>query len=139
MSPIEKDAGVANIQDQYLARARKERSWLTMFLNNGKKLGGRVVSFDRYTVILEDRGHEQLVFKHAIATISTSRTFANSIDFAGAKPARERAPRDSGSAGGTPGPSGQPAPAADAGRGDNPAGEGAPPKDGEPPGGRPAD
>ena len=76
---MDTDAGGTSIQDQYLGKARKDRSWLTVVLNSGKKIGGRIVSFDRYTVILEDRGSEQMVFKHAIATISSARSFSNTI------------------------------------------------------------
>jgi host factor-I protein len=76
---MDKDGGSVNIQDSYLGRACRERAWLTVHLNGGKKLTGRILSFDRYTLILEDRGSEQMIFKHAIATISTSRTFSNSI------------------------------------------------------------
>ncbi len=136
---MDKDTGVTNIQDQYLARARKDRSWLTVFLNSGKKLGGRVVSFDRYTVILEDRGHEQMVFKHAIATITASRTFANSIDFGGAKPGRERTGPGPAAAGETPGRGAGPGAVATERRADATGEEGAPPKTGEPPAGRPVD
>jgi host factor-I protein len=78
---MEKDEGGINIQDSYLGRARKERALLTVFLNNGKKIVGRIRSYDRYTVILEDHGAEQMIFKHAISTISVSRAFANSINF----------------------------------------------------------
>lgn len=92
MRSMEKDAGGVNIQDQYLGRARKDRSWLTLVLNSGKKIGGRIVSFDRYTVILEDRGSQQMVFKHAIATISVSRAFTNAIPFDKAKPEDEAPP-----------------------------------------------
>ena len=76
---MDKDGGSVNIQDSYLGRACRERAWLTVYLNGGKKLTGRIRSFDRYTLILEDRGSEQMIFKHAIATISTSRTFGNTI------------------------------------------------------------
>jgi len=82
---MDRDGGGVNIQDQYLGRARKDRAWLTVILNSGKKIGGRIVSFDRYTVILEDRGAEQMVFKHAIATVSVSRSFSNTIDLKAAK------------------------------------------------------
>ncbi len=77
---MDKDGGSTSIQDHYLGKARKDRAWLTVILNSGKKIGGRIVSFDRYTVILEDRGSEQMVFKHAIATISAARSFTNTID-----------------------------------------------------------
>ena len=89
---MEKDAGGTNIQDRYLGRARKDRSWLTVVLNSGKKISGRIVSFDRYTVILEDRGGEQMVFKHAIATVSLARSFSNAIDFDKTRPPNERPP-----------------------------------------------
>ncbi len=81
---MDKDLGSTNIQDDYLARARKARAWLTVVLNSGKKVVGRILSFDRYTLILEERGGEQMIFKHAIATISAARTFANPIRFDGA-------------------------------------------------------
>ena len=101
MNTMDRDAGAANIQDQYLTRARKERSWLTVVLNSGKKIGGRIVSFDRYTVILEDRGQEQMVFKHAIATINVSRSFSNSIQLDKARTGKDssgHAPAASGEA-----------------------------------------
>ncbi len=78
---MDRDGGSLSIQDSYLGRARRERAWLTIFLNSGKKITGRIRSFDRYTLVIEDRGSEQMIFKHAIATISTSRTFTNSINF----------------------------------------------------------
>jgi host factor-I protein len=78
---MDKSQAPLNIQDSYLAKARKERSWVTIFLNNGRKLSGRIRSFDRYTVILESHGNEQMIFKHAISTISIARTFGNTIDF----------------------------------------------------------
>ncbi len=76
---MEKPSASANIQDSFLGKASKERAWLTVFLNNGKKITGRIRSFDRYTMILEDRGGEQMIFKHAIATISITRAFSNTI------------------------------------------------------------
>ncbi len=88
---MEKENGAPNIQDNYLGRARKDRAWLTVVLNSGKKIAGRIKSFDRYTLILEDRGSEQMVFKHAIATISVSRAFGNQINFDRAGKAKEPA------------------------------------------------
>jgi host factor-I protein len=102
---MDKENGTLNIQDNYLTRARKDRAWLTVVLNNGKKIAGRIKSFDRYTLILEERGSEQMVFKHAIATISTSRAFGNQINFdrAGrAKDAGRRAPAADQAAGDEP-------------------------------------
>ena len=93
---MDKDNGALNIQDSYLGRARKERGVLTIFLNNGKKIVGRIRSFDRYTVIVEDHGVEQMIFKHAISTISVARSFGNAINFERA--AKGTAPAPGGAA-----------------------------------------
>jgi host factor-I protein len=91
---MDKDPAGAGIQDRYLDKVRKDRSWLTVVLNGGKTIGGRVISFDRYTVLLEDKGRELMVFKHAIATIAAARAFANPIDFDAKRRGREGAPAD---------------------------------------------
>ena len=77
---MDKSQNPVNIQDGYLGKVRKERTWVTIVLTGGRKLSGRIRSFDRYTMILESRGQDQMVFKHAIATISSARTFSNTID-----------------------------------------------------------
>jgi host factor-I protein len=40
---------------------------------NGAKLTGRIRSFDKFSVLLESGSQEQLIFKHAISTISHAR------------------------------------------------------------------
>lgn len=62
-----------NIQDAFLNLARRERSTVTIYLVNGAKLLGRIKSFDKFSVMLEAASQEQLIFKHAISTISHSR------------------------------------------------------------------
>ena len=62
-----------NIQDAFLNTARRERSTVTMYLLHGAKLTGRIKSFDKYSVILEAGSQEQLIFKHAISTVSLPR------------------------------------------------------------------
>ncbi|HXH28278.1 MAG TPA: RNA chaperone Hfq [Candidatus Polarisedimenticolia bacterium] len=105
---MDKDTSM-NIQDGYLGRARKERAWLVVYLNSGKKIVGRIRAYDRYTVILEDRGNEQMVFKHAIATINVSRSFANSIQFdKGGSSAREPRPSPETAVAGDTAPDGRP-------------------------------
>ena len=61
------------IQDSFLNSARKERSNVTIYLMSGVKLTGRIKSFDKYSVILEAGSQEQLIFKHAISTVSLPR------------------------------------------------------------------
>ena len=62
-----------SIQDSFLNNIRKERAIVTIFLVGGIKLTGKLKSFDRYCLVLESNSQEQLIFKHAIATVAVSR------------------------------------------------------------------
>ena len=62
-----------NIQEAFLNNARKDKTFLTIYLMSGVKLSGRIKSFDKYSVILEAANQEQLIFKHAISTVVVSR------------------------------------------------------------------
>ena len=62
-----------NIQDGFLNTVRREKTTVIIYLLNGAKLTGRIRSFDKFSVLLESGSHEQLIFKHAISTISQSR------------------------------------------------------------------
>jgi host factor-I protein len=62
-----------NIQEAFLNNARKEKTFLTIYLMSGVKLSGRIKSFDKYSVILETNNQEQLIFKHAISTVVVSK------------------------------------------------------------------
>jgi host factor-I protein len=74
--PMEKLA--QNIQEAFLNNARKEKTFLTIYLMSGVKLSGRIRSFDKYSVILETNNQEQLIFKHAISTVVVSKPFHSS-------------------------------------------------------------
>jgi host factor-I protein len=71
---MESNKPAQNIQDSFLNTARKERLSITIYLLSGVKLTGRIRSFDKYSVVLEANGQEQLIFKHAISTIVMGRT-----------------------------------------------------------------
>ena len=62
-----------NIQEAFLNNARKDKTFLTIYLMSGVKLSGRIKSFDKYSVILEAANQEQLIFKHAISTVVISK------------------------------------------------------------------
>jgi host factor-I protein len=62
-----------NIQDSFLNTARKDKAVITIYLLSGVKLTGKIRSFDKYSVVLETNNQEQLIFKHAISTVVTSR------------------------------------------------------------------
>lgn len=66
-----------NIQEAFLNNARKEKTFLTIYLMSGVKLSGRIKSFDKYSVILETNNQEQLIFKHAISTVVVSKPFGS--------------------------------------------------------------
>ena len=67
-----------NIQESFLNNARKDKTFLTIYLMSGVKLSGRIKSFDKYSVILETNNQEQLIFKHAISTVVVSKPFHSS-------------------------------------------------------------
>jgi host factor-I protein len=62
-----------NIQDAFLNTVRREKTTVMIYLVNGAKLTGRIRSFDKFSVLLEAGSTDQLIFKHAISTISQSR------------------------------------------------------------------
>ena len=72
---MESSKPAQNIQDSFLNTARKERLSITIYLLSGVKLTGRIRSFDKYSVVLEANGQEQLIFKHAISTVVVSKPF----------------------------------------------------------------
>ena len=62
-----------NVQDGFLNTLRRDRINVTIYLIGGVKLTGRIRSFDKFSVVLESGNLEQLIFKHAISTISVPR------------------------------------------------------------------
>jgi len=60
-----------NIQDQFLNRVRRDRIRVNMELVNGRQLEGIIVSFDNFSLLLRG-AFDQLLYKHAIASISLS-------------------------------------------------------------------
>ncbi len=58
-----------NLQDVFLNQVRKEHTPITIYLVNGFQLKGLVKGFDNYTIVLDNEGKQQLVYKHAVSTI----------------------------------------------------------------------
>ena len=65
-----------NLQDVFLNQARREKLTVTIYLTNGFQFKGIVRGFDSYTVILDCEGRQNLVYKHAISTISPSKVIS---------------------------------------------------------------
>ncbi|AYO30555.1 MAG: host factor-I protein [Thermoanaerobacteraceae bacterium] len=59
-----------NLQDSFLNQVRKDNIPVTIYLINGFQLKGHVRGFDNFTVVLDSDGKQQLVYKHAVSTIS---------------------------------------------------------------------
>jgi host factor-I protein len=76
---MENNKPAQNIQDSFLNTARKERASITIYLLSGVKLTGRIRSFDKYSVVLEANGQEQLIFKHAISTVVMGRVASSHV------------------------------------------------------------
>ncbi len=69
-----------NVQDPFFYQLRKDARPIHVYLLSGKRLTGVLRRFDRYAIVLENRGQEQLVYKHAIASISPAGNFPDSHD-----------------------------------------------------------
>ena len=67
----------STIQDVFLNFARRDHLSVTIHLMDGRQLEARIKNFDKFAVIVEVGGQDQLIFKHAIATIETARAVAN--------------------------------------------------------------
>ncbi len=67
-----------NIQDTFLNTVRKDKTPITIYLVSGVKLTGKIRSFDKYSVLLENNSQEQLIFKHAISTVVSTRNVIHS-------------------------------------------------------------
>lgn len=68
--------GNINLQDVFLNQVRKEHVPITIYLVNGYQLKGYVKGFDNYTIVMEMEGKQQLVYKHAVSTISPQKPLA---------------------------------------------------------------
>jgi host factor-I protein len=68
-----------NIQDAFLNTIRRDKATVTVYLVNGAKLLGKIRSFDKFSVLLESGSQEQLIFKHAISTISLAKRFSGEL------------------------------------------------------------
>ena len=62
-----------NIQDLFLNGARRERLEVTIQLVTGTQLDARIKSFDRFAVVVDHDGFDQLIFKHAIVSIRPAK------------------------------------------------------------------
>ena len=62
-----------NLQDVFLASTRRTETPVTVFLVNGFQMRGTITGFDSFTVVLTAEGKQNLIYKHAISTVSPAR------------------------------------------------------------------
>lgn len=65
---------MSSLQDNFLNQSRKDGVPVTLHLVNGFQLKGLVKSFDNFTIVIDSMGKQQLIYKHAISTITPART-----------------------------------------------------------------
>ena len=64
-----------NLQDSFLNQVRRDNSEVRIVLLGGEEMMGMVRGFDNFTVILNVKGQQRLIYKHAIAQIITRKRF----------------------------------------------------------------
>lgn len=52
-----------NLQDMFLNQLRKDKTMVTVYLTNGFQFRGCVKGFDTFTIIIENEGRQNLVYK----------------------------------------------------------------------------
>ncbi len=74
---------IINLQENFLNQARKENVPVTIHLMNGFQIKGMIRGFDQFTIVIDSMGRQQMVFKHAISTVTPAKPL-------GTKPAEEK-------------------------------------------------
>ena len=68
------------IQDVFLNQSRKDGVPVTLHLVNGFQIKGLVKSFDQFTIIIDSMGKQQMIYKHAISTITPAKTVSLTVE-----------------------------------------------------------
>ena len=58
-----------NVQDAFFHSLRHDDSLVEVVLVSGGTRLGRLKRFDKFSLVLEVSGHEEMIYKHAIACI----------------------------------------------------------------------
>ncbi|MDG2252697.1 MAG: RNA chaperone Hfq [Methylophilaceae bacterium] len=64
---------IMHLQDLFLNQVIEEKISVSIYLLNGIKLQGQIESFDQHIIVLNSTS-PQLIYKHAISTISPSQS-----------------------------------------------------------------
>lgn len=69
-----------NLQDVFLNTLRKEKTDVTVYLTNGFQIKGVIRGYDSFVIMIESDGRQQVVYKHAVSTISPARPVALNLN-----------------------------------------------------------
>jgi len=58
-----------NVQDSFFYNLRKDNVPVTVRLTTGEDRLGRLRRFDKFALVLEVEGREEMIYKHAIASV----------------------------------------------------------------------
>ena len=75
-----------NVQDGFFYQLRKENTLVDVVLLSERTRLGRIKRFDKYAVVLEVDGREEMIYKHAIASVVSLGAPAAAPPGAGAGP-----------------------------------------------------
>lgn len=73
-------AKIINLQDGFLNQVRKDGTPVTIHLVNGFQIKGTVKGFDNFIVMIDSMGKQQMIYKHAISTITPAATVKVPLD-----------------------------------------------------------
>ncbi len=62
-----------SLQETFLNLCRRESARCVVYLVNGVQLRGVIRAFDNFTILLEDEGKHQIVYKHAVTTVQPTQ------------------------------------------------------------------
>ena len=62
-----------NLQDSFLNQVRKENTEVKIVLIDGSILTGTVRGFDNFTIVLNAKGSQHLIYKHAVSQLISRR------------------------------------------------------------------
>lgn len=66
-------AKIINLQDNFLNQVRKDSVSVTIYLVNGFQIKGIIRGFDNFIVMIDTMGKQQMIYKHAISTITPAQ------------------------------------------------------------------
>ena len=61
-----------NVQDGFFYQLRKDNTIVEVTLLSERKRIGRIRRFDKYAVVLEVDGREEMIYKHAISSVAST-------------------------------------------------------------------